>query len=368
MEEAVKDSAAEEIKEEITGQTKCKSCGGIMRYSPSTETLKCIYCGNEEELDKTPIEIKAYDYEEWCNSDNVEAKEETQTVSEVKCQQCGAVTQMPEHVNSAKCPFCGSSLVLDEAKMNRSWKPETILPFKVDDKQGKAAYKKWLSGKWFAPSKLTKNVADASTFQGVYMPYWAYDAKTGTDYTGERGIMRTRIVERDGKKIPETYTDWTYVTGYVDVNFDNVLVPASDTLPHSMSGSLRNWDLENCVAYRKEFVSGFVTELYKKDFVESHDEAKSIMENEIDREIRSDIGGTNQRINSKNTKYDDVKFKLLLLPIWISSFRYNDKVYQFVVNGRNGEVEGNYPKSIPKIILAVVAVIALIYLLYLLTA
>lgn len=31
--------------------TKCKSCSGIMQYSPSDEDLKCVYCGNIAELD-----------------------------------------------------------------------------------------------------------------------------------------------------------------------------------------------------------------------------------------------------------------------------------------------------------------------------
>jgi len=45
------------------------------------------------------------------------------------------------------------------------------------------------------------------------------------------------------------------------------------------------------------------------------------------------------------TAYDDLRFKYLLLPVWLSSFKYNDKVYNFMVNGQTGRVGGKSPVS-----------------------
>ena len=42
----------------------------------------------------------------------------------------------------------------------------------------------------------------------------------------------------------------------------------------------------------------------------------------------------------------------------ISAYRYNDKVYRFMVNVRTGEVQGERPWSTVKILLAVFALIA----------
>ena len=357
-----------EVPTDETCQVKCEACGGVMRYAPDKQNLKCIYCGHEQELDKTPIEVAAYSFEEWCESEQAvlekEGSDATQSLHDVKCKQCGAITAVPEHISSMKCPFCGSSLVLSDQHTHRFWKPGALLPFKIEEKQGRASYKTWLSGKWYAPNKLKKNVADATAFRGIYLPYWAYDADTHTSYYGKRGDNRSRTVERDGKREVVTEVEWTRVSGNVDLTFNNVLVPATDTLPPSLRHTLTNWDLDNSVAYRKEFVSGFVTELYKKDFVQSVDEARSMMENSIDQEIRYQIGGDHQRILSKDTDCENLMFKLFLLPVWISSFRYQNKVYQFVVNGRTGEVQGEYPKSVWKIIFTVVAIIALLFLLY----
>jgi hypothetical protein len=48
----------------------------------------------------------------------------------------------------------------------------------------------------------------------------------------------------------------------------------------------------------------------------------------------------------------------VLLPIWISAYRYNDQVYRFLVNARTGEVQGERPWSYVKISLAVAAGLA----------
>ena len=351
---------------EDTLQIKCESCGGVMRYSPTKQNLKCVYCGCEKPLDNTPVKIKSFAFDEWCCAEETkELSEQMQSVPKVTCKQCGAVTTLAENVSSANCPFCGSSLILHQEQVNRTWKPGAILPFKIEEKQCKEFYKKWLSGKWYAPSKLRKNVASPTAFRGVYLPFWAYDADTHTFYTGQQGVEYSKTVERDGKRETVTETEWTHVQGTVNQNFENVLVPAAtNTVSSSMVRKLSNWDLENSVAYREEYVSGFVTELYTKDFVESIKEAKAKMESVIDDRIKKNIGGDHQSILSKDIDYQDVMFKLLLLPIWISSFTYNGKVYQFVVNGRTGEIKGKYPHSIWKIIFTCIIAIVCIAVIY----
>ena len=54
----------------------------------------------------------------------------------------------------------------------------------------------------------------------------------------------------------------------------------------------------------------------------------------------------------------------LLLPVWISCFRYQDKIYRFMVNGQTGKVSGKTPISWIKVALTTIAVIAIIMLLY----
>ncbi len=342
-------------------QTKCKSCGGIMLYSPADEDLKCVYCGYTTALDHTAAEIEENDFNQWKDRADKNSEEQIVEVAEIKCRQCGATTTLAPNVSAAKCVFCSTPLILNEASVKRFWQPEYLLPFKITDKESGANFKKWLGKKWFLPSQLKKGGVQTDMFKGVYLPFWTYDAETFTQYTGERGENRNESYRNDkGEEKSRTVTDWFPTSGEVSESFDDIVVPASETLPSSIADRLTKWDMANCVAYRKEFMAGFITEIYQIDFRDGIQKAKEKMDSVIESSIKSDIGGNTQKIRSKHTKYNDIKFKLLLLPIWISAFKFNGKLYQFVVNGRTGEVIGQYPKSTAKIVTLIVVILAII--------
>ncbi len=88
------------------------------------------------------------------------------------------------------------------------------------------------------------------------------------------------------------------------------------------------------------------------------------MEEVIRGDVRRDIGGDRQRIHSMDTTHSDVTYKHVLLPMWICSYRYREKVYRFLVNARTGEVQGQRPWSWVKIGLTVVVGAAIALLLY----
>lgn len=353
----------DKVKQPITDalQTKCKSCGGIMEYSPADENLKCVYCGYISDLDQTAAEIEENDFNHWKDRADENSEEQTMEVTEIRCQQCGATTTLEPNISAAKCVFCSTPLILSQASIKRFWQPEYLLPFKVTTKESDANFKKWLGKKWFLPSELKKSGVNTDMFKGVYLPFWTYDANTYTEYRGERGENRTELYRNNkGEEMKRTVTDWYPEWGSVSVPFDDIVVPAASTLPPKIMNQLTNWDMMNCVAYSHKFMAGFITEIYQIDFRDGVENAKDKMDNVIDSTIRADIGGDKQKIRSKNTQYNDLMFKLLLLPIWISAFKFNGKLYQFVVNGRTGQVIGEYPKSTAKIVVLVVAIIAII--------
>jgi hypothetical protein len=79
----------------------------------------------------------------------------------------------------------------------------------------------------------------------------------------------------------------------------------------------------------------------------------------IEATIRQDIGGDHQSIDSVRTRFHDITFKHVLLPVWISAYRYRGRVFRFLVNARTGEVQGARPWSAIKIALAVVVALIL---------
>src|SRR5262249_14321073 len=148
-------------------------------------------------------------------------------------------------------------------------------------------------------------------------------------------------------------TRWTPVSGRVQHFFDDVLICASHSLPEAYPDKLAPWDLDQLEDFRAEFLSGFQTERYAVGLTEGFEEARAIMDAEIEGLCRQDIGGDHQRLDRVKTQHVGVTFKHLLLPMWLAAYRYQDQTYQIVVNGRTGAVVGSRPYSWVKITLLV---------------
>jgi LSD1 subclass zinc finger protein len=357
----------EEKTNEISNQLDCKECGALLKYAPGTAHLKCEYCGCANEIQEAAEEtvIEEIDFEKFLNEND--SGVEKQEIVTIKCGNCGASTTLKPNITSDNCPFCASPIVITGGTANTIIKPKYLLPFKIDQKAAFEDFKKWVKSLWFAPTDLKNYVDNADKLNGMYIPYWTYDSKTVSDYTGQRGDNYTTVESyttvEDGKTVTRERTvtriRWSYASGSVYNDFDDVLVLASNSLPEKYTNALEPWDMENITAYNDKFLSGFRSESYQVDVKTGFEKSKEIMSGTIRNTICLHIGGDHQQITSVSTVYNDITFKHILLPIWLSAFRYHEKVYRFMINGRTGEVQGERPYSTIKIILAVVAGIAI---------
>jgi DNA-directed RNA polymerase subunit RPC12/RpoP len=344
----------------------CRQCGAKVQYDPSAAALKCPYCGHENPVPRSEEDIRELDFFTYLSK--AAESEQTITESAVQCGGCGAQTTLAAGLAADECPFCGAAIVAEPAETTVI-RPRSLLPFAVDRRQAVEAFRTWVASLWFAPGKLKQYArSDASRLTGVYVPYWTYDADTTSAYTGQRGedywdTQRYTTTE-NGKTVTKTRrvrkTRWYPASGVVFNRFDDVLVLASRSLPKTYADRLEPWDLHNLVAYDDQYLSGFRAERYQVDLGDGFSEARQIMDTHIRESVRRDIGGDRQRIHSVSTQHDNVTFKHLLLPVWISAYKFKDKTYRFLVNARTGVVQGERPWCWWKIALAVLAALAVV--------
>jgi len=343
-------------------QFPCDGCGAGLEFKPGTDALVCPYCGHSNAI---PAPVEAFTPEELdfhAALTGAAARLPTLARTTVACAACGASTSFDAQVVADLCPFCGTPIVA-AATEQQVMAPQSLLPFAVPRERAREAFRDWLAGLWFAPNDLKRLARHDERLQGLYIPYWTYDCRTLTRYTGMRGtyywVDETYTVEVGGKRETRTRrvrkTRWYPASGSVRNRFDDVLVMASDSLPPALADSLEPWDLAHLVPYAPAYLAGFRTEAYRIDLERGFAIARDKMDPGIRASIRADIGGDEQRILQKHTRYDGVTFKHLLLPLWISTYRYRDKPYRFLVNARTGEVQGERPYSLIKIGLAVIA-------------
>jgi hypothetical protein len=330
-----------------------------MRFSPDGGALVCDHCGATADIaGPGPWEggLREIDFET-ALADLLPLQEIEETrVS--RCPNCAAEVEFDPDLHAAECPFCATPVVTDTGT-HRHIKPRGVLPFALDADAAQAAMTEWLGTLWFAPSGLQAYARKGRRPQGIYLPYWTFDAQTRSDYAGERGTVywENRTVMRDGKRTTRRVQKvrWRRVSGQVSRVFDDVLVLASRALPTRFTDALEPWDLVAMEPYRPEYLAGFRAEAYQVDLDEGFVTARQRMDRVIERDVKFDIGGDRQRIHRVDTQVRDVTFKHVLLPVWMAAYRYRGKSYRFVVNGRTGRVQGERPWSAIKIALAVIA-------------
>ena len=363
--------------EKKAAQFPCPGCAADMQFDPATGGMKCPFCGQTQALAPASKEAVApHPFAEFLKTDDLKLQPLTAQALQVSCDGCGSVVTFEPPEVAGLCPFCGAALVAQAQAADPLIAPDGLLPARVPKEKALAEVRQWLQSRWFAPNAL-KRMARQESINGVYLPFWDYDADTQSRYTGARGqhyweteyytetdnngnsVQRSRQVQR---------TAWSPCSGDVERHFDGVLVPASRAIAEARLNALEPWDLQSMRRYEPAFLAGFKAQRYQLELPDGFGKAKGAMQTVIANDVRRHIGGDEQRIDSVDTDYSNVMFRHLLLPVWIGAYRFQSKVYQVAVNATTGEVQGERPYSAAKIGLLIAAVVLVIVLIILLKA
>ncbi|MCB5410221.1 primosomal protein N' (replication factor Y) - superfamily II helicase [Pseudogemmobacter faecipullorum] len=339
----------------------CSECGAQLRFAPGQYELRCDHCGNLQQLPEAAPEendaaLTEHDLARGL-ADNLPGAE-MELVRTSRCTSCGALIEFQGATHATECPFCATPVVTGTGE-TRQIKPQALVPFVCSERQAREQLVKWLGSLWFAPNKLLQYTRRGRAMNGVYVPYWTFDAETRSRYTGQRGdaYYETRTVVIDGKRQSrqERKIRWSHASGRVARDFDDVLVLGSLSLPERYANALEPWDLGALLPYSPDYLAGFTAEGYTVALADAEPRSKQLMAQVIAGDVRHDIGGDEQRISSVETDYRGETFKHILLPVWMAAYKYNGKSYRFLVNGQTGEVQGERPWSVWKITFATIA-------------
>lgn len=360
----------EYTKEPIIEQTEvnqCASCGGNTVYDPTTKTLKCPFCGTENKIETTRENTIELDFLQALEKDDHSWDDEKRVFS---CENCGAETVLDKDKVADFCSFCGSSHIA-LSDHHAGIKPALVIPFQISRDEAVEKFKVWMKKRYFAPSKLIQSYK-LNKLSGAYIPYWTFDSLTNSSFTVRIGtyyyVTVTRTVMEDGK--PKQVTEqvrkirWRTENGRYQEFFDDVLVKASRNVASGLISKIEPFHLDGLIDYKSAYLSGFLAERYSIPLKEGWDDARSVIDSRIESGIHGQVHGDVVEIVTVSTDYKDITYKHILLPIWISSFHFNDKVYRFLVNGQTGKVSGKSPVSAVKVSILVVAILAVIMVIW----
>lgn len=354
-----------QIEKENINRFLCPNCAGNMTFDAGLGKLLCPYCGYAKEVESS-LDVREKSYEEFLRPDASQLQPMARDAMQVNCTSCGAIVQFTPPDTATECAFCGGKIVAQAKSADPLIAPEGVLPFQVTQREADTALKSWLASRWFAPSKL-KDFAHPDKMSSIYIPYWTYDAASFSDYTGERGEYyydtEYYTVNGERKSRQVRRTRWYSASGAVEVHFNDVCVPATESLSKQHLNELEPWDLQALKTYEPAFLSGHKAQTYQISLPQGFEVFKGIADEEIEQTVREDIGGDEQRVHNVSTEFSNIAFKHILLPVYAGAYRFNNKIFQIVINARTGEVQGMRPYSWIKIALFVLCIILIILIL-----
>lgn len=342
--------AMNSVQTEDSTDKKCPNCGATVMFDPASGNLHCEYCGYQCELPKADDEhvVCEMDFEAALKKESFEWGAEKKSV---ECKNCGGVSIYDALETASVCPFCGSTQVMPAATED-SIAPGGVCPFAVPKTMAGTFFLKWISKKFFAPNQAKRN-ARPEAFKGVYLPYWTFDAQTTSNFRARAGYDRK--VKKGDKT--ETVTDWRAVAGIYQKFINDETVVASKRHGDSCVKSCEPFKLDKVVPYSPELLAGFAAERYSIGLQEGWEKAQKTIQWKLKNEVKSYVKRNWHADRADSVKlstlYTNITYKYLLMPVWISSFKYKDKVYQFVVNGQTGKIGGDAPVSAWKVILTI---------------
>jgi DNA-directed RNA polymerase subunit RPC12/RpoP len=344
----------------------CPRCGAAVVWHPGEAKLSCAYCGTSSDVadvaDVAAALADATSSEHPANGVVAERSLEEELArphrvgwgterKAYRCARCGAVETMDPGLSASKCAFCGTAAVSEAPADETLARPEGVLPFRIERRDAIGRFRGWLSRLWFRPNDL-RRIANLESIQGVYIPFWTFDAATVSHWTAEAGYHKGSGKNRR--------TVWRPASGVVHHDFDDLPVPASKGIEPNLARLLEPFPTAELKPYEPSYLAGFLAEQYGVDLKTAWATGKARMDATLVEACRRDVPGDTCRNLQVRSSYSNLGVKSGLLPIWIAAYTYRGRSFRYVVNGATGAAAGTAPWSWVKLTLAGMGILAIV--------
>ena len=304
---------------------KCPGCAGNLLYDENIRKMICHVCGN------------IYDPKTMRADGNMAvrdtgASDDTDKRSEFICDNCGAVVVADETTAASFCPFCASPSII-RRRLSHEFKPDYIIPFKVNKDVAKQNVIDFIKTEPKAPRSLLKN-KELDKLRGIYVPFWLLKARCHTDVVGS-GVTVEDASIRTVYNIDRT----------IHFTVKNVPFDGSKKIDNLLMDAVEPFDFDELVEYSDNYIPGFYAQRYDESAMDMTARIQSRLYAHARQFGKYAVADEYQeiRVNSDFSDATDFSQSYALLPIWFTSIKYNGQKYDFVVNGQTGKATGELP-------------------------
>ena len=224
---------------------KCPSCGGYLVFDPAKQRFQCPYCGGSF----AENELKEQSEQRQQAAEQARSAEPNSELRSYHCQMCGAEIVTDATTAATRCYYCHSPVVLND-RLTDEFRPDGVIPVKLDKKAAEAEVKSFISKKRFVQPEFFSQ-AQMEDFSGVYYPYWSCDISGEGSFDGEG----TNVSIRNGAKETVTITRIFAVHREGRLTFRQMIRKALTKADGKLSDGIHPYQMEDVKPYESGFTS-----------------------------------------------------------------------------------------------------------------
>ncbi len=313
---------------------KCAVCGALL----DEEDLFCANCGTEAPHHPPAANVRGA--ATWRHN--------------FECRGCGASMSWDASAKALACPFCGSQQ-LEQQKDARALAPRRVAPFLLEREKTRAILRQWLGQGFWRPGDLAKT-ATIDDMRPVYVPYWVFEATTHTYWTADSSATP-----------PGARGEWVPMTGEHRGRYTGVLIGASSALTPHETSAICPFNLDQSRPPDEVDLEHAIVEQFRVQRKYARPLARQGLE-ELERQACAQYVPGRHRNLKVNVRLENLASEPVLVPVWIMAYRYQDKVYRFLINGQTGRAWGEAPLSWAKVTIAILIAVILAVVMMLIAA
>jgi hypothetical protein len=245
----------------------------------------------------------------------------------LRCLACGGAVVWDAAQAGAACLFCATIALELQVASEPLPMPDAYLPSSVPPELAEARFRAWAASSWLRPKALRSAEV---TVRAMMLPAWRFHARLETHFAGLQPAGT-----RSGK---------SPIAGVEHVDL-SVMVPASAGLSQAELSALRPFHEDDCVAWAGQEVGpdDGTGPIWEPPAL-SKQGARVQAHRELAEQHRWRIMHARDLVSVKvSALVEDRDVQLLLVPIYIGTFRFRDRPWRFLVNGQSGEIVGEAP-------------------------
>lgn len=319
-------------------QYKCPNCAANIEYNAQKQCFHCEYCMSDFSKEDIQADFKRNEEMKLDEEAQRKAEEFENGTNLYSCPNCGAEIITESTTSATFCYYCHNPVILS-GRLSGDYRPSKVIPFAVDKDAALDKFKKWVQKKWFVPNDF-KSKQQLEKMTGLYVPFWVADCNVDATMTalGKK--------HRSWSSGSYTYTETKEyeVIRRAFIDFDGLPNDGSLKIDDELVQAIEPFNYQKAEDFSMSYLSGFLADKYDVDkvavFPKIRERAsagcKSLLRNSM-------TGYSSVTVQNENYNILHTSWQYILMPIWFMTFKYQDKIYSFAINGQTGKLAGIPP-------------------------